>query len=74
MIEGVACGCVEVFIIARGPRWSLLMAFLFSYFSSSEFGCIYIDVQGHSFIYTTCILSCSNFYIYYIVDGMYFKI
>ena len=38
-------------------------AFLFSYFSSSEFGCIYIDVQGHSFTYTTCILSCSIFNI-----------
>ena len=36
-------------------------AFLSSFFSSSEFGCIYIDVQGHSFIYTTFILSCPVF-------------
>ena len=54
-------------------------AFLFSYFSSSEFdGCIYIDVQGHSFTYTTCMLSCSIFtYVTlrpWLVHGMYFKI
>ena len=29
MIEGFGCGWVEVFIIARGPRWPLL-AWLFS--------------------------------------------
>ena len=68
MIEGVGYGWVEVIIIAHGPGWSLL-AWLFSFPVSSEFGCIYIDVQGP---YTTCMLS-SIFYICN-VDGMYFKI
>ena len=49
-------------------------AFLFScFFFFSEFRCIYIDVQGHSFTYTTCILSCSIFYICNVVR-MYFEI
>ena len=66
MIEQVGCGWVEVSLCSQG--------FLFSYvFSLSEFGCIYIDVQGHSFTYTTCILSCSIFNICN-VDGMNFKI
>ena len=32
VIEGVGCGWVEVFIIARGPGWSLL-ARLFFFFT-----------------------------------------
>ena len=63
-----------------GCRFSLLHAVPgglsshgFSFFSPSEFGCIYIDVQGHSFTYTTCTLSCSIFNICN-VDGMHFKI
>ena len=48
-------------------------SFFLFFFSPSEFGCVYIDVQGHSFTYTTCILSCSIFYICN-VHEMYFKI
>ena len=49
-------------------------SFFLFFFSPSEFGCVYIDVRGHSFSYTTCRLSCLIFYIYHNVDGMYFKI
>ena len=65
VIEGVGYGWVQIFIVAL-PGGPARKAFLFSYFfSSSEFGCIYIDVQGHSFTYTACILSYSIVYIYY---------
>ena len=59
----------------RSQVVSARKAFLFSYvfFLQSLVAHTYIDVQGHSFTYTTCIFSCSTFNVCN-VDGMYFKI
>ena len=61
--------------VPGGLCWAgdLTMTNCKAFFSFPIFFCLYIDVQGHSFTYTTCIVSCSIFYICN-VDGIYFKI
>ena len=82
MIEGVGLGVVgwrEVIMVPGGLCWAgdhLTMTNRKALFSFPVFF-LFLHrrprSQGHSFTYTTCILSCSIFNIGN-VDGMYFKI
>ena len=62
MIEGVGCGWVEgaYHCCTRAQVVPAHKAFLFF---SSEFSCIYIEFQGHSFTYTMCILFVQFFHM-----------